>query len=210
MKDSKFIELLNLYVDHEITAADAALLEAEIQQNPQRRQIYRQYCKMQKASVLPAENFRTEAREPADAGKVVEFAPRRRSLPGTVYAIGTLAAAACVATVVMLNRPTATTVAPTNPNAGIHLTSAPAKPVQPAARQELQPAYAVNPRGGAYATAAADRNSLDWMKGVQLPRVTNDEKWFQVPPAQLKHNDLKLRSTIDDLDALPVAIRFQR
>ena len=34
MKDSEFIELLNLYLDHEISTADAARLEAEVQANP--------------------------------------------------------------------------------------------------------------------------------------------------------------------------------
>ena len=36
MKDPEFIELLNLYVDHEITSVDAARLEAEVAQNPAR------------------------------------------------------------------------------------------------------------------------------------------------------------------------------
>ena len=30
MKDSEFLELLNLYLDHEISPADAARLEAEV------------------------------------------------------------------------------------------------------------------------------------------------------------------------------------
>ncbi len=61
MKNSTFIELLNLYVDRQISPADAALLEAEIQQNPQRRKIYREYCQMQKACAILSENFRTDA-----------------------------------------------------------------------------------------------------------------------------------------------------
>ena len=39
MNDSEYIELLNLYLDHEISAADAARLEAEVQSNPARRRI---------------------------------------------------------------------------------------------------------------------------------------------------------------------------
>ena len=49
MKDSEFLELLNLYLDHEITPADAARLEAEVRADPERRRTYLQYCRMQKA-----------------------------------------------------------------------------------------------------------------------------------------------------------------
>ena len=105
MKESKFIELLNLYVDHQITAADAALLETEIQRSPERRRIYRQYCQMQKACVVLAENFRTEAPDAAVSaeGNVGAFAPVRRSFARGAWAAGALAAAACVA-LVMVNR----------------------------------------------------------------------------------------------------------
>ena len=51
MKDSEFIELLNLYLDHEISVADAARLEAEVQGSPARRRVYREYCQMQNQSV---------------------------------------------------------------------------------------------------------------------------------------------------------------
>ena len=42
MKDNRFIELLNLYIDRQITVAETAELEAEIQQNPKRQAVYRQ------------------------------------------------------------------------------------------------------------------------------------------------------------------------
>jgi hypothetical protein len=95
MKDSEFIELLNLYLDHEISAADAARLEAEVLGNPARRRIYQDYCRMSKACKLLAKDFATEA--PADA-KVVAFEsarPARRA--GWLVAGGFAAAAACVA-----------------------------------------------------------------------------------------------------------------
>lgn len=60
MKDSEFLELLNLYLDHEISAADAARLEAEVQANPKRREVYRQYCRMQKACKVLAADFQAE------------------------------------------------------------------------------------------------------------------------------------------------------
>lgn len=104
MKDSEFIELLNLYLDHEISAADAARLEAEVQANPARRQIYRNYCQMQKACKMVAQDFVTEPAEVAE--KVVPFQPaaasRRAAQGGGFYTIGALvAAAACVAIVLV-------------------------------------------------------------------------------------------------------------
>ncbi len=217
MKDSRFIELLNLYVDHRISDADAAVLETEIQHNPARRQIYRQYCRMQKACATLAENFRTEAPDHADAGKVVEFTPRRRSFVRSAYAVGTLAAAACVAVVVLTTRHAdrgGSIATPNTGGSGAHLAVLPVQPVSaPASRSELKPVFIATPRTGELANAnVAERNALDWMKRMQLPRVTTDDIWFQTPPARLQHTDLKLRQNPDDQDTteLSVAIRFQR
>lgn len=106
MNDTEFIELLNLYLDHEISAADAARLEAEVQANPARRRVYQQYCRMQKACKIVAADFTTELDQVGDTAdkKVVPFNPAlaaleaRRKRMGTMYTIGTFAAvAACVA-----------------------------------------------------------------------------------------------------------------
>jgi hypothetical protein len=106
MKDTEFIELLNLYLDHEISAADAARLEAEVQTNPARRRVYQQYCRMQKACKMVAADFTTDLDQASDTAgkKVVAFNPAlaaaeaRRKRAGTMYTIGTFAAvAACVA-----------------------------------------------------------------------------------------------------------------
>jgi len=59
MKDSEFIELLNLYLDHEITPANAARLEDEVRRNPGRRRIYLQYCGIHKACGIIAADFST-------------------------------------------------------------------------------------------------------------------------------------------------------
>ena len=99
MKDSEFIELLNLYLDHKITAADAARLEAEVLQNPARRRVYQDYCRMQKACKILAQDFVEEA-VPANP-KVVAFATARRAGSRTGWILGGsfAAAAACVALV---------------------------------------------------------------------------------------------------------------
>src|SRR5690606_3939669 len=94
-------ELLNLYIDHQISPADAVLLEAEIQKNPERRRVYREYCQMQKACVILAENFKSE---PPAGDKIIEMARGSRRMAFATYAMGIAAAAACVALVVV-NRP---------------------------------------------------------------------------------------------------------
>ncbi|MEY4815713.1 MAG: hypothetical protein RLZZ162_2786 [Verrucomicrobiota bacterium] len=107
MNDSEFIEYLNLYLDHEITPADAARLEAEVQRSPERRRIYRDYCRMQKACLLLAKDFNAEA---ASAGAQVrapfEVEGARRFSWGTGVwgAAGLFAAAACVAIVFIANQ----------------------------------------------------------------------------------------------------------
>jgi len=93
MKDSEFIELLNLYLDHEISAADAKRLEAEVQSSPARYRVYREYCQMQKACVVWAEQ---SAAVPADP-KVIAFESPGTSWGFGQYAAGICAAAACVA-----------------------------------------------------------------------------------------------------------------
>lgn len=104
MKDTEFFELLNLYLDHEISAADAARLEAEVQANPERRSVYHEYCRMQKACTVLAKDF-TE--QPA-ARKVIAFEPSRPAWASGAFAFGGFAvAAACVALVLVNRAPTA-------------------------------------------------------------------------------------------------------
>ena len=111
MKDSEFKALLNLYLDHEITAADAARLEAEVQGNPERRKIYRQYCQMQKACKLLAEDFQDEkvaAAQPAAERKVIPFSPdvaaRQSARTSNWYVVGAFAAAAACVAVIFVGR----------------------------------------------------------------------------------------------------------
>lgn len=104
MNDKEFIELLNLYLDHEITAADAARLEAEVQSNPRRRQVYRQYCQMQKACKVLAADFQTETTPVADK-KVVAFdASAGSSYSRGLYIFGAVAAAAACVALVFVSR----------------------------------------------------------------------------------------------------------
>jgi hypothetical protein len=202
MKDSKFIELLNLYIDHQISAADAALLEAEIQQKPERRKIYREYCQMQKACGILAENFRSEG---AAGGKVVEMAPAPRRMTMATYAMGFAAAAACIALVVV-KRPiaesspiaTATdSIAQAVSTSTENATVAAVAPTPDKSRPVLHPAFPGVVRDDAVvdeAVAVADHVPLDWMNQVQFQRVTADHLRFDTTP-EMQTQDLTLRST---------------
>ena len=83
MKDHRFIELVNLYIDRQISAEETAELEAEIQASPQRRAVYRQYCQLHSATKQVYESFRANAEPQAHvpAGRVIngDFARRPRS-----------------------------------------------------------------------------------------------------------------------------------
>jgi len=94
MKDTEFIELLNLYVDREITADDAARLESEVLRDQGRRAIYLQYCRMQKACTLMAAPLAESSASSSERSLAV-FEPRRRWTDQIFPAA--LAAAACLA-----------------------------------------------------------------------------------------------------------------
>lgn len=101
MKDQRFIELLNLYIDRQITAEETAQLEAEIQQHPKRQAVYRQYCQIHTATKVVYQSFRAGAAEQtAPTGRpasIEMFENRRRRANWAYYAAGVAAAAACAA-----------------------------------------------------------------------------------------------------------------
>jgi len=198
MKDSEFIELLNLYLDHEISADDSARLEAEIRGNLKRRRVYHQYCKMQQACRVIATDFATAESErvPATEKKVIPFAldavaaARRRRMQVS-YTVGAFAAAACIALVFIGSRRPDVTPAVEQPA----VTLAVSEPVVPAglavsasraaglrglvsiARPAHFPTLVANPlllTGSTQAEAlraAAVRqadNQLAWLEAVQL------------------------------------------
>jgi len=152
MRDNRFIELVNLYIDRQITGEKMELLEAEMQSNPRRRAIYRQYCQMHRATTLVYESFRTEgAEQPADLLRTDEKIARfenhtgRRRKHWTYYATGL--AAACVALAfarVTFSRNSAhqDTIAAAVPAKAV-TTVAAAVPAQMAAVEQTKPAPAV-------------------------------------------------------------------
>ncbi len=150
MKDSEFIELLNLYLDHEISAADSARLEHEIRTDLDRRRIYRQYCRMQQACKLIASDFATDDVAPAEADrKVVPFEPAARSQRRPVW-IGVTVAAACVALVAMMGRRTPDTP----PLSGDTVAAAPTQASPSAPTEATEVARPVS-KGGLVAVAGS-------------------------------------------------------
>lgn len=220
MKDAKFIELLNLYVDHQITSEDAVLLEAEIQRSPDRRRIYREYCQMQKACSILAENFATTA--PAAGGKVVDFPRATRSrMTLATYTMGALAAAACLAVVFVQSGRFAETEMAASPvpsaiagNVATSMSPAASVAVAPtlvSARPALQPAFGGLVRQElAVNTSLAASVPLDWMNRVQLQRVPAQDIWFESRPSA-QPGDLVFRSPRStEAQTTLAAFRFQR
>jgi hypothetical protein len=197
MKDQEFIALLNLYIDGEISAADAARLEAEVRGDPRRHQVYRQYCQMHRASRILAEEFRA-AEAAGVARKVVplaEAAGRRRA--PVLVAFGGLAAAAAFAVLLVL-RPSSPGPVAAGSAVAVQPVSTPlsAVPAPEPARGGIvqRPLLAADTltlvgQTGDRAPGASGQ-SLGWiseMNFAPLPaRVAIDELRFDQRPSQLR------------------------
>ncbi len=216
MNASRFTELLNLYIDQELSAAEASELEVEIARDPDRRRTYEQYCRMQRACTMLFESSRAQA--PASGKlalaaraadeKVLTF-PTSLVRPSllrsrTVWGACIGAAAACVATVLVLREPsidggpiqgnpgmvqTAPAATPHHPDAhpGVTLPGSRSQPapVRPSRPSDFQLAASFSPqaRDSAAIFTPADTTgvSLEWMNRVEhptLPRISADTLRF--------------------------------
>ena len=231
MKDAEFIELLNLYLDHEISAADAARLEAEVQGNLPRRALYNQYCRMQKACCSLGADFRAEnevAFDPAIAA--VERARRRRQT--AYYGFGTFAAAAaCVAFILVGrgrpavneaagNRPaeiatvatpasTPATVTATRPGGIVQRPMMVADPLLLSGRNRSEAEFAM--------VVHETPESLAWIQGVQLAPlqlgVAAADLRFDAAPATLLRPEARALVTLPTTAEKSVektAFRFEK
>jgi hypothetical protein len=199
MKDSEFMEILNLYLDHEVSAADTIRLEAEVMNNPQRREIYRQYCRMHKACVLLG--AQTAAAAPAwEPARPAALAPRPRAWAFGWSSAGLLAAASL--TVMFLVRhhaavPAAAALAQARIPAAAPAVAAAAVPV--AVRADLQPVFttralpALADSAGAASVAAPELNDqFAWMNRVQLAPLQGtpvEAAMFQPAPVHFLDTD---------------------
>lgn len=175
MKDREFIELLNLYIDHEISPEDAHRLEAEVMSRPDRREVYTQYCRMQKACSMLSERFGEEA--PARA----EAAPR--SVWGFGPALAGLAAA-CMLVAVGLRMGGILSKGAAEHAAAPVRAAAVAATVTPAANPDaMQPVFltrALAPQAAPRASASVlvsyaplqQTPQLNWIAAVQLTPVS--------------------------------------
>lgn len=216
MKDSEFIALLNLYLDHEISPADAARLEAEVQSNPERRKVYRQYCQMQKACKVLSHEFQTDVA--AVERKVVNFnAAGQRPRTSSWYGVGAFAAAAaCVAVIFVTRNREAENAAPDLSAPANAIVNAQPRAVEPAtltAREENAIARAVSiPQVVAHAPQASfagssfllasasqsgstlpsevDQAQFAWMERVQLnpiqSHLSRSDLRYEAAPATLR------------------------
>lgn len=102
MSEREFLDLLNLYLDREITPVDADRLEQEIRSNALRHRTYLQYCRMQRAVRLlgSAEAIRGEHQSPgasaSEPGLIREGWRARWIWTGAVAAAAILLAAFAV------------------------------------------------------------------------------------------------------------------
>jgi hypothetical protein len=198
MNEPRFIELLNLYVDQQLSPQEAAELEAEIQGSPVRHRTYQQYCRMQKACAQLFEHERTsapaftalaQAMAAADR-KIVAFPERgtRRAIWPIGFSVAAVAAAACVALVVGLR----TNPAGTNSNGNevaatdnrqessvvastIAAAAAANSEVVLVANDDFMRVFAAHPlrpaadkQEGLFISASSDSQPLEWTGGVQL------------------------------------------
>ncbi len=159
MKDNRFIELLNLYIDRQISPAETAELEAEIQSSPRRQKVYREYCQMHRATKLVYESFRnhagqTEPGQLAKGGAAITRIEHGQRHPQTrwAYYAGGLAAAACLTFVVARVN--------FSPNAGVATVSEPT--VQVAAIPVAPQPVATEPRAGLVSLRNALADETDY------------------------------------------------
>ncbi|AOS45847.1 hypothetical protein Verru16b_02937 [Lacunisphaera limnophila] len=175
MKDSRFIELLNLYIDRQITAEETAQLEAEIQQHPKRQAVYRQYCQIHSATKSVYESFRTVAAEqpaPTTGPKgVVELFENRRRRTNWAYYAGGLAAAACLTLVFIRQTPSASD-AP-----ALAAVTQPAAPVVLAAKPVVVPVAAL-PEPGLVSLRNSVAVTPDYTAMLAALREQDEERAF--------------------------------
>ncbi|MDX2188074.1 MAG: hypothetical protein SFV32_14160 [Opitutaceae bacterium] len=145
MNKARFLELVNLAIDNEISAPESAELEAELRVNAEYRKIYEQYCRLHKATVVLFESAREGApasprlaRDLSAATKTVFAGHAKPSWWLPVGAIGTLAAAAFAIVVTKQSEPSfrgSATVAVASPEAAVEASPAVASVAQPTPEQ---------------------------------------------------------------------------
>ena len=104
MNERRFIQLINLYIDEEISPEELEELENEVAQDKRRRKIYRNYCRLQRASQVACRRMGPALSETVDLKKyhILSRDSGRRLRLGLIYSAGALAAA-CVTVVAAIS-----------------------------------------------------------------------------------------------------------
>jgi hypothetical protein len=221
MKDREFIELLNLYVDHEISAEDALRLEREVLSDPKRREVYDQYCRMQKACSILAEELLESAA--GQASPSVESSARPRTWGyGPLVAGLAAACAAAVLSVRYFESGPAGAAAPTasadaaRASAPLAITGAQV-PMKPVFFTRLAP-DPTSPGAGRALFTSSDETvraaELNWIGDIHMTPVypVGNSDFLLNPRTDLK--SAAITGTPDDgdstLQAEMAAFRFQR
>jgi hypothetical protein len=223
MKESRFIELINLYIDRQIGPEEAAELEAEIARSPAHRRTYLQYCRMHRACTLLFENFHAPATSLNQAlsqaeSKVTAFPSRGYRLVRISLGTG-LAAAACAA-FMLVNHPASTPAPAAKPSVNeVAQVNVPPESFHIAAvarPAEFKTVMAANKFSLANNPAAndAERAAFDWMRQIELspmPAVNNNDNIF-VPQTEASSSDLRFSRVRnpDQPAAEMMAFEFQR
>jgi len=191
MKDNRFIELLNLYIDRQITVVETAELEAEIQQNPARQAVYKQYCQIHSATKLVYDSFRANATEqpvlPTDRTGVVELFETKRRRNHFAYYVGGLAAAAACLAVLFISRNSAPNSAEPTVASKIEPRPAVVAPV-PAQVAAVVPVKTAEPEVGLMSLRNSVTNSPDYAAMLAVLREQDEERAMAGHQANRNHS----------------------
>jgi hypothetical protein len=221
MKDREFIELLNLYVDREISAGDALRLEREVASDAERRAIYDQYCRMQKACTMLSEQLLRSAAD--ETTPSVAAFPRQRRWVYVPLAAG-LAAALAVAVLSVRNPGGGPAGAP-EPTAAARTVPAAAPLAIAGSQAEMKPVFVARlspdtaqPRAMRALFTASDESArvtdLNWIGDIHMAPVfqAGGPDFLLNPRTDLKSQ--AITETPDERDsqltAEMAAFRFQR
>ncbi len=220
MNNREFIELLNLYVDHEISPEDSLRLEAEVLSNPGRRKVYDQYCRMQKACALLSDRLQEGPQVSGEDG-VAAF-PAQARWGFAPFAGALAAAAACLLLVVGLRQrsrvpaaaPALAAAAPAAPRAELPAVPASSEAMKPVFLARSAPGEADRLSGLGQGDSSQQLASLSWIGNLHMtPVYTTQNPDFQLAPkADLKATVINDPQG-DREDAEPAemtAFRFQR
>jgi anti-sigma factor RsiW len=190
MNERRFLELLNLYLDHQISNDEAVELETAVHGSPERRRTYEEYCKLQRACSELGTNARfaaTSAPRLARSLEDVELkltTKRKPYLLQPIYfgSFASLALAACVAVIMLANRPIPQVAPPSEVSKPIQVAAA-TSPVLPA----VQPVVAARGPFGVH----------------QAPLTMHIGKAVKSPEEEAEGEDPVLIAWMQHVDQLP-------